>query len=157
MAKQNDMDTDWAIPAGEEDQVGFPPYWQPSDKNKKLAAEVIGRDDEGRFVRYVLRATKPLKGCQGNKENKTEVPIKPGEYFTMSEYAGLPLEKYIGVGEIVCFIKGERDTPNGMMYVWGVIPSTTARKVLASKGSAAPALNRAPQETTGTKTTEIPF
>ena len=138
------VNTNWAIPTGqgyEEAQVGFPPFWQPDEKNNKFAGEVIACDREGTFERWVVKATKPIVCYRGDEKNRQEEVISPGQYFTMSTYSGLRLDRYIGMGEIVCFIKGEQKTKNGnTMYIWGILESSDCRKRLASAGSSTPSL-----------------
>ena len=45
---------------------------------------------------------------RGDKHNKEEVLVQKGEFFTLSAYAGLPLDRYIGFAVFVQ-VKGQRD------------------------------------------------
>lgn len=81
---------------GDEEQIGFPPYWKP-EAGRRLKAMVVGLEEpDATFDRFVLRAAHSVRCQRGPAEKAAEVQIKPGQFFTMSVYSGLPLQKYIG-------------------------------------------------------------
>jgi len=98
-----------AAPAGwETEQIGFPPYWNPTmkedEKGKTIAntgnaflGMPIQRDDrDPNFQRYVVEALRPIMCKKGPAEDAEEILVKTGEFFTCSVYAALPLEDYFG-------------------------------------------------------------
>ena len=91
-----------------EEQISFPPYWNP-DMGKVFYGMVVNLDDtDPTFVRYVVEAFMPTLCERGDKHNKEEVLVQKGEFFTLSAYAGLPLDRYIGFAVFVQ-VKGQRD------------------------------------------------
>jgi hypothetical protein len=105
----------------EEEQLAFPPYLNmepPSGdfKGSWFHALVITLDDrDPQFPRYVLQAATPLHCLQGKKEEQVDVLVKSGEFFTVSTYSGLPLERYVGVHVLVkCIGTRKVDQPQPM-------------------------------------------
>jgi hypothetical protein len=142
----------------EDEQVGFPPYWNPKmyctactgddvipgDPGRELEEKeykckkhgdtalrgsrffgrVINKDDEQKikdsktgemkpWIRWVLQATKFDIPCeQGKSDAQERMIVKCGEFFTMSEYASLPLERFFGL-EVVGIVKGKRPIDGG--------------------------------------------
>lgn len=98
------------MPEGwENEQIGFPPYWNPTmqedDKGKTVAgtgnaflAIPIDKDERNpEFKRYVLEAIHPIMCKKGPAEDAEEILVQVGEFFTCSVYAALPLEDYYGI------------------------------------------------------------
>lgn len=98
-----------AAPEGwENEQIGFPPYWNPSmklDEKGKTIPETgnsflgipIDLDERNPdFPRYVIEAIRPIICKKGPAEDAEEILVKPGEFFTCSNYAALPLKEYFG-------------------------------------------------------------
>jgi hypothetical protein len=95
----------------EEIETGFPPYWKP-DVGKMILAKVCVVDyRDASFPRIVLQATKLSIPCQrGPVTDAEDVIVKPGEFFTMSEYAALNLANFIDF-EVAIKCAGERFVP----------------------------------------------
>ena len=87
-----------AAPDGwEEEQISFPPYWNPAAIGNSFRGIPQGLDNrDPDFPRFVLLATVPIKCEQGPRDDVEEVTVQPGELFTTSVYAALPLDRYIG-------------------------------------------------------------
>lgn len=87
---------------GEEEQlvneeVGFPPYWNPGI-GKMFKATVMKRDDrDPDFIRYHLLALAPVICAKGPADDSEEILVNEGEFFTCSAYAALPLDEYFGI------------------------------------------------------------
>lgn len=96
------VDEDFDIEAGwTDEQVGFPPYWKPH-AGRKFKATFVGTDSrDPDFVRHVLRATHALACQRGPAENAEFVAVKAGQFFTMSAYKALPIERFLGYEVIV--------------------------------------------------------
>lgn len=117
-----------------EQQVGgFPPYWNPKIGDKFFAT-VVGKDDsDPEFERYVLQAKRPLKCARGKRGEQDEVIVNPGEYFTCSVYAALPLARYIGF-DVFVTVKGQRDVGRPQpMWVFTLAVSPETHKALMAK------------------------
>lgn len=79
------------------EEVGFPPYWNPGI-GKAFKATVMGRDDRNPdFIRYRLLALSPVICAKGPSDDAEEVLVNEGEFFTCSAYAALPLDDYFGI------------------------------------------------------------
>lgn len=92
-------------------ETGFAPYWK-AELGKCLVAKFVACDarDE-RFPRYILQATRVAIECQRGPVDDAEfVTVQPGEFFTMTVYAGLDMERYLDL-EMFIKIKGERKLP----------------------------------------------
>lgn len=125
----------------EEEHIGFPPYWNP-ELGIKLVARVISLDmrDEN-FHRWVLQATRHnIKCAMGPAEDAEEVTVKPGELFTCSAYAGLPLDLFVGM-EIMLNVKNKRKLSGNAvsggvkrdLWVFEVKVSPADKKLLAER------------------------
>ncbi len=104
----------------EEEQIGFPPYWTPVE-GRKLRVKVIALDArDPEFVRWTVQATHNV-ACQSGPSDEAEPRlVKSGEFFSMSMYAGLPLQRYVGE-EIIISCKEERDIGGGKSFwVWSL-------------------------------------
>ncbi len=131
-----------------EEQLGFPPYFKAAI-GKGFFARVITvdvRDPE--FIRFVLQylgmpndfkkptqldTTTPLKCQKGKKDDAEDVMVKPGEFFTTSNYGGLPLENFLGESAtIACTGKVSTGKPNDM-YTWTVLTSAETKTRLAAQ------------------------
>ena len=101
-----------AIADWDEEQVGFPPYWKPEAVGRIIMGKVLARDDDGLFPRYILQAVLPVKCQKGSAQSNTvqEVIVQPGQLFTMSQYAGLPLERFFDI-IVGIRVTGERMLP----------------------------------------------
>jgi hypothetical protein len=102
-----------AAPEGWEQEVtGFPPYWMP-EEGKTFRGKVISVDREDPdFTRFTILATAPVTCHRGPKDDQTEINVKAGELFNVSEYVQLPLDNYMGF-EIWAMAKSERPLKGG--------------------------------------------
>jgi hypothetical protein len=131
----------------EEEQIGFPPYWTPSE-GRKLKVRVTALDQrDPEFVRWIVQATHKV-ACQSGPADESEPRlVQAGEFFSMSMYAGLPLQRYIGE-EVVITCKEERDIAGGKTFwVWSVkvTPEVKAR-VAARLAERAQLLNQSTEQ-----------
>jgi hypothetical protein len=118
--------------------IGFPPYWTPS-VGKVIVARVAALDfSDPAFHRIVLQATRVDIPCQrGPAADAEAITVKVGDFFSMSEYAGMNLENFIDM-EVFIKCSGERPVPadkaRGLgsrnMYEWTVMVSPEDKKKL---------------------------
>ena len=101
-----------AVKGWEAEQIGFPPYWNPKViGNKLLARPVLLDTRDENFHRYVMVATQvPIQCQRGPADGAEAVVVKPGEMFTMSPYAALPLDRYFDI-EVFITVTGKRKLP----------------------------------------------
>lgn len=80
-----------------DEQVGFPPYWSP-EMGSAFRGMIMYRDErQPEFIRYVVQASAPIRCHRGpSDDEQEEVIVQPGELFTTTAYAALPLERYFG-------------------------------------------------------------
>jgi hypothetical protein len=135
----------------EEEQIGFPPYWTPV-AGRKLRIKVIALDArDPEFVRWTVQATHNV-ACQSGPSDEAEPRlVKAGEFFSMSLYAGLPLQRYVGE-EVIVSCKEERDIGGGKSFWQWTLRCTSEtharvnarleeqRKLMAEQASEAPLL-----------------
>jgi hypothetical protein len=136
---------DWDVPADwNETLTGFPPYWLP-EAGAKWAGSVIMKDESGDFERYVVRATRPVMCQKGSGDEQERVLVKAGEFFTLSMYSNLQLERFIGLGELIVICKGQitAKTPAGFVWAFRVFPSPATERALAAKDAQNPLLREA--------------
>lgn len=105
------------------DQIGFPPYWNPA-VGKKFAGKVLMRDErDPDFVRYVIEAGVRHQCQEGPSDEARPVIVDKGMTFNVSDYAGLPLDDYFGHTVVVTAI---RKVPiDGGKEVWKFELKTT--------------------------------
>lgn len=138
----------WELPTEwKEALTGFPPYWT-AEEGAKWMGKVIGKDDNGQFVRYLVQATKPMRAYRGGAEDQTDCVVMPGEYFTLSMYNNLQLERYIGAGEIGVMCTGQikANTPSGFVWGFKLLMSPQTERLLAERDAQNPLLNTAEAE-----------
>jgi hypothetical protein len=125
----------------EEIETGFPPYWKPEIGKMILGKVCVVDFRDPSFPRVVLQATKVAIPCQrGPVEGAEDVLVKPGEFFTMSEYAALNLGNYIDL-EVAIKCVGERGVPADKtrnlpkrdMFEWKVWATPEAAKLLKQR------------------------
>jgi hypothetical protein len=135
----------------EEEQVGFPPYWTPQ-AGRALKIRVVSFDQrDPTFPRWIVQATHNV-ACQSGPSDEAEPRmVKTGEFFSMSLYAGLPLQRYVGE-EVIVKCKEERDLKGGhSFWVWSILctPEVSkrslarqeeVRRLLAVQNGSAPPL-----------------
>lgn len=127
------------IAGWEKISVGFAPYLKVSGIGGcffgKLAAVDLGDPEFPRYVVECLGA--PLKCQRGPVNDAEEVIVQPGEFFTVSKYAGLPIERFM---DIPAFFKviGEREVPPNeahkmktSMFLWEVTVSPESKALMA--------------------------
>jgi hypothetical protein len=118
--------------------IGFPPYWTP-EVGKVIIGRVAALDfSDLSFHRVVMQATKATIPCQrGPADGAESVPVAPGEFFTMSEYAGMNLENFMDM-EVFIKCSGTRTVPGDKarglpardMFEWTVKVSPDDKKRL---------------------------
>jgi hypothetical protein len=131
----------------QEEQIGFPPYWTP-EEGKKVYARVVDFDDsDPEFLRYVMQAGHDIDCQRGPSDAREEVTVHKGEFFTMSQYASLPLGKYLDI-PVLIQVKEKRKIDGGKtMWVFSLSVSEQAKKILAARRQANMLLrHNAPEE-----------
>lgn len=125
----------------EEVETGFPPYWKPEIGKMLLGKVCVVDFRDPSFPRVVLQATKVPMPCQrGPVDDAESVTVKPGEFFTMSEYAALNLANYMDL-EVAIKCVGERkvpadkarNLPSRDMFEWKVLVTPEAAKILKGR------------------------
>jgi hypothetical protein len=95
----------------EEEQISLPPYLELKEVGQWFYAMPVFLDDKDpEFIRFIMKAEMPTK-CQRGSRKKGEnepVLVNKDEFFTLSAYTGLPLDRYIGVPVLVKYI-GDKD------------------------------------------------
>ncbi len=127
----------------EDEQTGFPPYWNPLHVGNSFRGIVTGYDDKDEnFPRYVLRATVPLICAQGPAEDAEKVNVAVGESFSTSVYVALPLHKYLGE-EVYVIVKNFRVGVGQGDGIWQfrLLISPDARKRVRDRELAAASAN----------------
>jgi hypothetical protein len=125
-----------------EEQIGFPPYWTPGQIGRKFLATPVALDtrDEN-FHRFILKVTRAPIECQtGPSADAKKQVVKPGEMFTMSPYAALPLERYFDI-EVYVEVVGQRQLPateesKGRprdLWEWRLLVSPESQKLLNAR------------------------
>lgn len=134
----------------EEEQLGFPPYIK-AEVGAGYYGRIITADTrDPDFVRFVIQylgmpsdfdnlakckldTKTPLKAKRGPKDDAEDVMVKVGEFFTVSNYVGLPLENYLGI-EAMVDVTGTRPTkhPNDM-YVFRIQLSPENKKLIQAR------------------------
>ena len=113
----------------EAETIGFPAYWTPAEGRKLKVIPVALDQRDPKFARWVLKAMHKV-ACQSGPTDEAEPRlVQAGETFSMSMYAGLPLQRYIGE-EIVIVCKEEVDIGDGKTFwKWDikVTPAVKAR------------------------------
>lgn len=101
-----------AVKDWEDEHVGFPPYWNPEHVGNAMLGKLILKDTtQEEFTRYVFMATKVAIPCKrGPAASQEEVLVQPGEMFTMSSYAALPIDMFFDL-EMAIIVKGTRQLP----------------------------------------------
>lgn len=121
-----------------EEQTGFPPYWNPELANpgevcKRFQGIVIGKDDrDPDFIRFVLKATKTIMCGEGPKDDKADIEVQEGQYFSVSDYVALPLEKYIGHEVLVMSVSKRKIDGGKSLWKWRLMVSPETRKAIAA-------------------------
>jgi hypothetical protein len=116
-----------------EEQITFPPYWNPSEDGFFYGTPIDLDAKDPSFVRYVVEAHADTPCFRGDKNSKEAVTVKTGEFFTLSAYAGLPLDRYIG---IPCFVQvtGKREVGQPQpMWTFTLKVSAESKKILTEE------------------------
>lgn len=111
-----------------EESVGNPPWWGPELHCSKCDAVMGDRqfkckehedaplkgntfygavidfqaaEGENGFSRYLIQSQCEQTVNQGSRENGELVTVMPGDFFSVSDYAGLPLDRFFGLSVLV--------------------------------------------------------
>lgn len=142
--KAEKLGEDWAslVPeeGWQEEATGFDPYWTP-ELGKTFRAMVIDIDDkDSDFIRYRMQnAGDEAIVCQrGPASDAEEIEVQPGEHFTCSAYASLPLNQFYGI-EVRVVVYENRKLPGNEqsfnkprdLWLFKVLVSPEDKKALA--------------------------
>lgn len=131
-----------SVKTWEKEQVGFPPYWKPKSPGDLFLAKVILKDErDPSFPRYIMQATKfPIVAQQGPAEDADVTIVSPGDYFTTSVWAGLPLDDFMDIEACIMAVKKRKlpgnEASDGVkrdLWVWEVKATPESRKLIASR------------------------
>ena len=116
-----------------DEQLRFPPYWT-ADVGKKFLAMVVDMDTRQEdFHRYVLQAKHSIPAATGGKGQKEDVVVEAGDFFTMSVYAALPLDRYVGM-DVYVECTGTQDVGQPQeMYVFKLKVSERDKMLLTQE------------------------
>lgn len=132
----------------EEEQISFPPFWKPEwnpdtkSGNAFFGMPVEFDDRDPDFPRYVMQTESVITCEKGDKANREVVQVQKGEFFTLSAYAALPLDRFIGM-RVLVEVVGQRDVGQPQpMYVFKlkVSPADKAQLAEHRKARAAQAM-----------------
>lgn len=94
-------------------------------------------DPEGDIhVRYVLQAACDGIACsKGSGTNLESVLVQNEEFFSVSELAGLPLDRYFGMTVLITTVgkRAARDPKNSPMYLFKLHVDADTKRMLDSK------------------------
>jgi hypothetical protein len=115
------------------EQLRFPPYWT-ADVGKKFYAMMVDVDTrDPEFHRFVLQALHPIPCATGGKNSKEDVVVENGDFFSMSVYAALPLDRYIGM-KVLIEVTGTQDVGQPQeMYVFNLKISEADKLLLTQE------------------------
>lgn len=134
-----------AVPQGwVEEPTGFPPYWTPDDKGAWFRGIPLMKDEGYRegddenpsdFARYVVRATHEIDCYKGKSDAAEGVIVKPGEFFTVSAYASMRLERYYGHEVLIKAVEKVRLDQKRTMWKFQVFVAADTRQLLDKERS----------------------
>lgn len=131
----------------EEESLGFPPYWNPSESASFIAVPIHFDNADPEFERWVFQATHDMvdsngavmthRGPKDAEGFAEEAPVKAGEFFSTSNYAQFEkLGQYLGL-PIMIYVKGKRKLANGhTMWEVGCRVTAEVKKQLLEKRQA---------------------
>jgi hypothetical protein len=126
-------------------QVGFPPYWSPQREGQPFFGRVVALDTRQEdFYRYVIQATKFPMYCRlGPADDAEKILVQPGDFFTVSNYASLPLEDFFDI-EVIAIATKKRKLPGNEaskgvkrdLWMWDVrVESDKEKKIIEQRRS----------------------
>jgi hypothetical protein len=125
----------------EEENLGFPPYWNPAAQ-AQFVATIVGFDDgDPEFERWVFQASHDIECHKGPKgedgEDAEAVTVKKGGFFSTSNYVQFRLNQYIGL-EVNIFVKEKVALAKGRtMWNMGMRVSPKTKALLTERRQAA--------------------
>lgn len=129
--------SDWEkdVPAGwEDEQVGFPPYWNPSVGKVFMGTPLFKDERDPDFIRYHIQASRDEVCATGPADGAEPVPVKKGEIFTVSAYSGLPLDEFFGLEMMAVALKLVPTKKAGQeRWVWKVRLPPQSKKLLQER------------------------
>ncbi len=110
----------------------FPPYWNPQEGKMFVAAVVDVDARNPDFVRYTFIAAHDMICYRGEVDDQEEIKVAPGERFSVSAYFSLPLDEYIGIGNVHITVGDKIKLKSGnTMWKWLVKLTSTQKGQLA--------------------------
>lgn len=119
--------------------VGFAPYLKLNGVGDCFFGKLAAVDNSNpEFPRYIIEALEAPIECQrGPVASPEQVTVEPGDFFTVSKYAGLPIERFLDIPAFYK-IKSTRVVPGNEnhkmateMFEWDVMVSGESKKLLA--------------------------
>lgn len=131
-----------AVKDWEREQTGFPPYWKPKAAGDLFLGKPILKDErDPNFPRFVVQATQfPIVCQQGPADGADIVIVRPGDYFTCSVWAALPLEDFIDIESCVMAEHSRKLPPNEQsdgrprnLWTWNVKVTKESRLLVRER------------------------
>lgn len=126
-------------------QVGFPPYWAPLREGQPFFGRIVALDTRQEdFYRYVVQATKFPMFCRlGPSDDAEKIMVQPGDFYTVSAYASLPLEDFFDIEVLVVATKKRKlpgnEASKGVkrdMWMWDVkVESDKEKRIIEGRRS----------------------
>ena len=111
-------------------------YFSPDGKAAIVVAEAMKRLDfrDPKMPRFIFENPLdiPIQCFKGPVDNAEPITVNKGEFFTLSQYKGLPIENYMDL-EVMYKVIGTQDTPNGKMYVWEPRMTAESKKIVNAR------------------------
>jgi hypothetical protein len=124
-----------AIQSWEKDALGFAPYFKVQGLGDCFVGKLVSLDfRDPKMPRFIFENPMdiPIQCYKGPVDNAEPVIVNKGEFFTLSQYKGLPIENYMDI-DVMYKVVGTQETDNGTMYVWEVRMSPESKKLVNAR------------------------
>lgn len=116
-----------------EEPIGFPPYWEPEPGRRFVGIPIAKDTSDPTMTRYVIQAGATHYCQRGKKDEQIDVVVAKNEFFSISEYSGLPLERFFGSLIVVTAVGKRAHKPGKTIWEFSVKVSPNAKKLLDAK------------------------
>ena len=124
-----------AVQGWEKDSLGFAPYFKVQEVGDCFVGKLVSLDfRDPKMPRFIFENPLdiPIQCFKGPVDNAEPITVNKGEFFTLSQYKGLPIENYMDL-EVMYKVIGTQDTPNGKMYVWEPRMTAESKKIVNAR------------------------
>lgn len=119
----------------EKDSLGFAPYFKVQDIGDCFVGKLVSLDfRDPKIPRFVFEnpLDVPIQCYKGPVDSAEPVTVGKGEFFTLTQYKGLPIEVYMDI-PVLYKVVGTQETPNGNMYLWEALMSPADKKTVNAR------------------------